>query len=112
MPMAASLRRSSSIAAVSFWIEPGGRLVERQHRGTGRKRARDLDQTLVDVGQRTCRLIEFARIADKGEQALRDGEHSRRRAVPRQSTWRPVSRAAARSETLSMTDTLSNSWLV
>ena len=54
-------------------VEPGGRFVERQYGGTYGKRARDLDQPLVDVRERPGGHVDRTAIADEGEQAFGGG---------------------------------------
>ena len=54
-------------------VEARGRFVKRQHGGAHGKRARDLDQPLVDVRERPGGHIDRAAIADESEEAFGDG---------------------------------------
>ena len=100
-----------SINAVSAASRPGGRFVERQHGGTYGKRARDLDQPLVDVRECPGGHVDRAAIADEGEQAFGDGGA---RGIVLRGKERGGAEPSQRSaiSTLSMTDRLSNSRLV
>ena len=81
-------------------------------RGAQRKRARDLDQPLVDVRQRARGRVERTAIADEGEQAF--GERGARRVVlrARRTRRRRAGRGAARSARCRSPSGCSNSCVV
>ena len=111
MPIGGELAQQSADGRRVFGVKPAAGSSSASTAGRIASARAISTKALVDMGKRVRRLVERARIADKGEQAFGD-RGGFRVALCRQRTNRAESPRRSAIKTLSMTDIVSNSWLV